>query len=155
MEKEQKGASSVGDADGNTQPVSRSQASLAKRSSLESTATTLPSYSEHAERPPIYNGTGMREGQSASRTSRPRPDVSGSSNPSGVSAAAISAVMATRSSENDKMHSKGPKKVDDWNKDSTFKGKLASMKGSTSKWNYFGADVEQYGNPFKKLGRKK
>lgn len=155
MEKEQKGAPSVGETDGDAQQASRSQASLAKRNGLGSTATSLPSYSEHAERPPTYSGASLRGGQGTSGTSRPIPDESGLSNPSGVSATAISAIMATRSSENDKMHSKGPKKVDDWNKDSTFKGKLASMKGSTSKWNYFGADVEQYGNPFKKLGRKK
>lgn len=153
MGNEQKCPPSIDDADGNTQPASGSQASLVKRSSLESAAITLPSYGEHAARPPTY--ASMRGEQSAYGPSKPRPGVSSPSNPSGVSAAAISAVMATGSSVNDKMHSKGPKKIDDWNKDSTFKGKLASMKGSTGKWNYFGADIEQYGNPFKRLGRKK
>ena len=63
--------------------------------------------------------------------------------------------MATSSSENDKMHSKRSKKVNDWNEDSTYKSRLAKMTGSGRNWNYFGADIEQYGNPFKRFGKKK
>jgi hypothetical protein len=55
----------------------------------------------------------------------------------------------------DKMHTTRPKKVEDYDEDPTYKGKLARMTGSTSKWNYFGHDIEQYGNPFKSLRRKK
>lgn len=124
---------------------------LDPRSSIESRATTLPSYREQTDQPPSYGAAKAPSGGS-STAEKPKPRAQPSGNP-GVSAAAISAVMATSSSENDKMHSKRPKKVDDWNKDSTYKGKLARMTGSTSKWNYFGADVGE--NPFKRFGRKK
>lgn len=121
------------------------------RRSMESRATTLPSYREQSDQPPSYGAAKAQSGEpSTSEKQKPRAQPTSSA---GVSAAAISAVMATSSSENDKMHSKRPKKVDDWNKDSTYKGKLARMTGSTSKWNYFGADVGE--NPFKRFGRKK
>lgn len=133
------------------------QSSPLPRGSLESTATTLPPYSEQSDQSPTYSRADLPSRQrnpargpvtqaSSSRASNPPP---------GVSAASISAIMATSSSENDKMHSKRSKKVNDWNEDSTYKSRLAKMTGSGRNWNYFGADIEQYGNPFKRFGRKK
>ncbi|KAM0700141.1 hypothetical protein Q7P36_000353 [Cladosporium allicinum] len=136
---------------------SRQQPSPPPRSSLESTATTLPSYKEQFDRPPTYSSAGMSSRQS-NPPAKPVPRASSgsiSNPPHGVSAASISAIMATSSSENDKMHSKRSKKVNDWNEDSTYKSRLAKMTGSGRNWNYFGADIEQYGNPFKRFGRKK
>jgi hypothetical protein len=131
-------------ADDSTSPTSRQQPSPIPRGSLESTATTLPSYSEQSDGPPTYSRAGMSS--TPNRASNP---------PHGASAASISAIMATSSSENDKMHSKRSKKVNDWNEDSTYKSRLAKMTGSGRNWNYFGADIEQYGNPFERFGRKK
>jgi len=136
-------------------PTQRS--SLIPRGSSESTSTTLPSYSEQSDQPPTYSRAGRSTRQSnppAEPVPRASPG-SASNPPAGVSAASISAIMATSSSENDKMHSKRSKKVNDWNEDSTYKSKLAKMTGSGRNWNYFGADIEQYGNPFKRFGRKK
>lgn len=121
------------------------------RSSLESTATTLPPYSQHSARPPSYNDAGIY-----ASCSTPSATTQSQSKPRGqpFSAASLSAVMATSSSSTDKMHSRsGSRKVDDWNEDSTYKSKLASMKGSsTRKWNYFGADIG--GNPFKRSSKR-
>lgn len=114
-------------------------ASLQPRSSLESTATTLPSYSKQSDQPPKYGSAGM-VGDRSTSSRQPKPQGQP------ISAASLSAVMATSSSSNDKMHSKRSKKVDDWNKDDTYKGKLSRMVGSTGKWNYFGSDIG--GNPF-------
>lgn len=145
----QEGQKQLNEAKPSTDTASEQRPSLAPRSSMESRATTLPSYREQADQPPRYSSsTSTRPGPSAQN---PRPRAPASS--SGVSAAAISAVMATSSSEHDKMHSKGTKKVDDWNKDNTYKGKLARMTGSSGKWNYFSADVGE--NPFKRFGKKK
>jgi hypothetical protein len=144
-------------AEKSTSSNSRQQPSLLPRSSLESTATTLPSYSEQPDQPPTYSRTGTSS-RPRNPPAQPQPRVTPSSAPNpphGVSAASISAIMATSSSENDKMHSKRSKKVNDWNEDSTYKSRLAKMTGSGRNWNYFGADIEQYGNPFKRFGRKK
>lgn len=120
------------------------------RASLESTATTLPPYREQPDRPSRYDSASVpTAGPHIDPKLQSRPQASSA----GVSAAAVSAVMATSSSENDKMHSKRSQKVDDWNKDFTYKGKLSRMTGSSGKWNYFGADVG--GNPFKGFGKKK
>lgn len=148
----------VNAAENNTSSTSEQRQSFHPRDSFESIATMLPSYSEQSAPPPSYSHS-----SSSSRQKRtvadfvPRATPNNASNPPhGVSAASISAVMATSSSENDKMHLKGSKKVDDWNEDSTFKSRLAKLNnGSGRNWNYFGADIEQYGNPFKRLGRKK
>jgi hypothetical protein len=147
----------VSQAEKSTSSSSVQRASLLPRSSLESTATTLPSYSEQSDRPPTYSRAGMSSTQKNS-TAEPLPRATpnrASNPPHGVSAASISAIMATSSSENDKMHSKRSKKVNDWNEDSTYKSRLAKMTGSGRNWNYFGADIEQYGNPLKRFGRKK
>ena len=147
----------VNAAEKSTSSNSRQQPSLLPRSSLESTATILPSYSEQSDQPPTYSraGTSSRPRNPPAQP-QPRATPSSASNPPhGVSAASISAIMATSSSENDKMHSKRSKKVNDWNEDSTYKSRLAKMTGSGRNWNYFGADIEQYGNPFKRFGRKK
>jgi hypothetical protein len=144
-------------ADDSTSPTSRQQPSPIPRGSLESTATTLPSYSEQSDGPPTYSRAGMSSRQ-AIPTAEPLPRATpnrASNPPHGASAASISAIMATSSSENDKMHSKRSKKVNDWNEDSTYKSRLAKMTGSGRNWNYFGADIEQYGNPFERFGRKK
>lgn len=147
----------VNEAETSTSSSSGQRAALPPRSSLESTATTLPSYSEQSDRPPTYSRVGMssRQGKTPAEP-LPRATPSSTSDPpAGVSAASISAIMATSSSENDKMHSKRSKKVNDWNEDSTYKSRLAKMTGSGRNWNYFGADIEQYGNPLKRFGRKK
>lgn len=123
-------------ADHSTDAKSAQRPSLRARSSLESTATTLPSYSKQPDQPPKYGSPGMVSG----RPNKPKPQGQP------ISAASLSAVMATSSSSNDKMHSKPSKKVDDWNKDHTYKGRLSRMMGSTGKWNYFGSDIG--GNPF-------
>lgn len=147
---ESTGANQTNEAGKSTDVSSKELQPSHAKSSMESTATSLPPYREQSIQPPRYSSKGLPSEQpSASREPKPRAQPSSS----GVSAAAISAVMATSSSENDKMHSKRTKKVDDWNKDNTYKGKLARMTGSERKWNYFGADVGE--NPFKRFGRKK
>jgi hypothetical protein len=103
---------------------------------------------------PKYNDAGIyatRPNPSTQPTRKPRSNPSPSNQP--ISAAALNAVMATSSSSTDKMHSKSSssRKVDDWNEDSTYKSRLASMVGNTRKWNYFGADIG--GNPFRRKKR--
>lgn len=129
------------------------------RTSLDSTATTLPSYSQQSDQPPRYTGSAssgqLGHGQGSKTRKAQTSQSNGANTPNGVSAAALNAIMATSSSEHDKMHSgRRSKKVDDWNEDHTYKGKLASRSGSSSKWNYFGVDIEQFGNPFKRSGKK-
>jgi hypothetical protein len=148
----------INTAEKSTSSSSRQQSSPLPRSSLESIATKLPSYSEQSTQPPTYSSSAGRSSRKSIPPAEPVPRASpgsASNPPHGVSAASISAIMATSSSENDKMHSKRSKKVNDWNEDSTYKSRLAKMTGSGRNWNYFGADIEQYGNPFKRFGRKK
>lgn len=130
--------------------------SLPTKSSLESTATTLPSYNEGSDRPPTYSNNNSPSGQPKS-TGNPRAaaHVPTASSSSGPNAAAVRAMFAPSDPRTDKMHTTRPKKVEDYDEDPTYTGKLARMTGSTSKWNYFGHDIEQYGNPFKSLRRKK
>jgi hypothetical protein len=133
-----------------TESVSKQQPYSSIRTSQESTATTLPSYNQSSTRPPTYSDAGIySKRQSHSNSSQPKPPTQP------FNAAAVNAIMATSSSSTDKMHSKrgSSRKVDDWNEDPTYKSRLASMVGSTRKWNYFGADIG--GNPFRRLGKKK
>lgn len=83
-------------------------------------------------------------------STQPKPRMNKNPSNQPISAAALNAVMATSSSSTDKMHSKpsNSRKVDDWNEDPTYRSRLASMVGSTRKWNYFGADIG--GNPFRR-----
>lgn len=130
--------------------------SLPSRSSLESTATTLPPYSEGSDRPPTYSSGSVPLSKSnAARKPKAQAPVSNASCSSGPNAAAVRAILAPSDPRTDKMHTTRPKKVEDYDEDPTYKGKLARMTGSTRKWNYFGHDIEQYGNPFKSLRRKK
>ncbi|KAG9562627.1 hypothetical protein KCU71_g7417, partial [Aureobasidium melanogenum] len=130
--------------------------SIPTRSSLESAATTLPTYNEGSDRPPTYSQSDLTLGQSTStRRSKAPAHISNASSSSGPNAAAVRAMFAPSDPRTDKMHTTRPKKVEDYDEDPTYKGKLARMTGSTSKWNYFGHDIEQYGNPFKSLRRKK
>jgi len=129
----------------------KQQPSLRIRPSTESTATSLPSYrEEHPNQPPAY---------SSAYTSRDTPTqakVEPSSAIPGPNAAAVRAILAPSSPSTDKMHSHHhhPKRVENWNSDPTYKGKVARLTGGSSrKWNYFGADVGP--NPFKSLGRRK
>lgn len=126
------------------------------RSSLESTTTILPPYNENPDRPRTRSDSSLPLGQSNS-TRRPKAKAHAfnASSSSGPNAAAVRAVFAPSDPRTDKMHTTRPKKVEDYDEDPTYKGKLARMTGSTSKWNYFGHDIEQYGNPFKSLMRKK
>jgi hypothetical protein len=144
-------------AEKSTSSSSKQQSPPLQRGSLESTATTLPSYGQQSDQLPLCSRAGRSSKQQNLPTEpMPRASSGSASNPpAGVSAASISAIMATSSSENDKMHSKRSKKVNDWNEDNTYKSRLAKMTGSGRNWNYFGADIEQYGNPFKRFGRKK
>lgn len=65
-------------------------------------------------------------------------------------------MLSTSSASTDKMHTHHQQRVEDWNEDPTYRQKVASKGGlSSSKWNYFGAEIGQYGNPFKSLSRKK
>lgn len=126
--------------------------SVLPRSSMESTATTLPTYSERPDQPPAYDSMSVRQAPSSTPPdSRLRATSSRNSQPSGPNAVAVSAMLATSSSSTDKMHSHHPKKVDDWNEDPTYKSKLASMTGSSRRWNYFGADIGP--NPFKRRSK--
>ena len=98
---------------------------------------------------PEYNDAGIYATRPTPSTqTKPRTNKNPSNQP--ISAAALNAVMATSNSSTDKMHSKpsSSRKVDDWNEDPTYKSRLASMVGSTRKWNYFGADIG--GNPFRR-----
>ena len=117
----------------------------------ESTSPTLLSYDPISNLAPKYNDAGIyatRPNPSTQPTSKPLAHPNPNHQP--VSAAALSAVMATSSSSTDKMHSQpsSSRRVDDWNEDPTYKSRLASMVGSTRKWNYFGADIG--GNPFRR-----
>ena len=131
---------------------SRDRKPILSKSSTESTAPTLLSYSEQSGQPSKYNDAGIY-----ARYSHPSAHSKPRANPQyqPVSASAVNAVMATSSSSTDKMHSQrsSSRKVDDWNEDPTYKSKLASMVGSTRKWNYFGADIG--GNPFRRSGGRK
>lgn len=130
--------------------------SIPTSSSLESSATTLPPYNEGSDRPPTYSSSDLPLGQSNSaRRSEAPTHVPNASSASGPNAAAVRTMLAPSDPRTDKMHTTRPKKVEDYDEDPTYKGKLARMTGSTSKWNYFGHDIEQYGNPFKSLRRKK
>ncbi|KAG9678098.1 hypothetical protein KCU99_g2308, partial [Aureobasidium melanogenum] len=130
--------------------------SIPTRSSLESTATTLPPYNEGSDQPPTYSGSDLPLGQSTSaRKTKAPAHVHNASSSDGPNAAAVRAMFAPSDPRTDKMHTTRPKKVEDYDENPTYKGKLARMTGSTSKWNYFGHDIEQYGNPFKSLRRKK
>jgi hypothetical protein len=151
-----KSAESMGSQDENkhlhrtTESVSIQQPSSSTRTSQESTTTTLPSYSQSSTGPPKYSDAGIYcKRQNPSNTSQAKPPTQP------FNAAAVNAVMATSSSGTDKMHSKrgNLRKVDDWTEDPTYKSRLASMVGSTRKWNYFGADIG--GNPFRRSGKKK
>ena len=135
-----------------TNPNTGDQLPSYARSSFSSTGPTLLSYDQESDRIPKYNDAGIYASRPNPST-QPKPRVSPSRQP--VSAAAVNAVMATSSSSTDKMHSQPPssRKVDDWNEDPTYKSKLASMVGSTRKWNYFGADIG--GNPFRRSSGKK
>ncbi|KAH0013787.1 hypothetical protein KCU78_g9014, partial [Aureobasidium melanogenum] len=129
--------------------------SLRTRSSLESTATTLPPYNESSDRPPTYNGSDLPLGQSTfTNRSKAPAHIPNTSSSDGPNAAAVRAMFAPSDPRTDKMHTTRPKKVEDYDEDPTYKGKLSRMTGSTSKWNYFGHDIGQYGNPFKSLRRK-
>ncbi|KAM0724323.1 hypothetical protein Q7P37_000205 [Cladosporium fusiforme] len=145
-EKQHDGLEKMTQAESAQRPFSPANA----RSSLEYKSSSVPFNRGKADHQlPRHQSTTSPSNTNDSGTARPK-----SQQPPGPSAAAISAVMATSSSENDKMHSKKrEKKVDDWSEDSTYKGKLARMTGSTRKWNYFGADIGE--NPFKRFGRKK
>ncbi|CAD0099587.1 unnamed protein product [Aureobasidium mustum] len=127
--------------------------SFATRSSLESTATTLPSYSGVSDQPPAYSGSALPS--SSAGKLKAQAHTSNASSSSGPNAAAVRAMFAPPDPRTDKMHTTRPKRVENYDEDPTYKGKLARMTGSTSKWNYFGHDIEQYGNPFKSLRRKK
>jgi hypothetical protein len=118
----------------------------------ENTAPALLSYDQQSDQPPKYNDAGIYATRQNPST-QPKPRLNSSNGP--VNAAAVNAVMATSSSSTDKMHSQPStsRKVDDWNADPTYQSRLASMVGSTRKWNYFGADVG--GNPFRRSGGKK
>lgn len=121
------------------------------RSSLDSTATELPAYRRHPDRPPSYNKSriydhwrNVSEGYAGPSNSKGRP----------FDATAVNAVLATSSSNTDKMHSKPSGRVEDWNEDSTYKSRLRKLgQGSSRKWNYFGADIG--GNPFRRSGKDK
>lgn len=135
---------------------------LAPRSSQESTATTttLPPYTERPAQPPSYNSSTNTDTTPAPRlnlTGTPLPlGATGPRPSSGPNAAAVSAMMSTSSSSNDRMHTRGAKKeAGYWDENPTLKQKLKESEGSTRTWNYFGADIEQYGGPFKRFGRKK
>jgi len=146
--------------DESTSSNSGPRPSLLQRASFESTATTLPPYSEQPVQPPSYSQSGAPSKKRltvADFVPHATPSSASSNQRHGVSAASVSAVMASSSSENDKMHSKrSSQKVDDWNEDPTFRARLAKLNnGSKRNWNYFGADIEQYGNPFGRFGRKK
>lgn len=116
------------------------------------TPSTLLSYDPTSNHSPKYNDAGIyatRPNPSTStQQTRPHPQPNPRNQP--ISAASQNAVMATSSSSTDKMHSQpsSSRKVDDWNEDPTYKSRLASMVGSTRKWNYFGADIG--GNPFRR-----
>jgi hypothetical protein len=134
----------------------QSSSSSSTRTRQESKAATLPSYSQQADRPPTYSDAGIysfRPNPSNNLESESRPQAKPPTQP--FNAAAVNAIMATSSSSTDKMHSKpgSSRKVDDWNEDPTYKSRLASLVGSTRKWNYFGADIG--GNPFRRSGKKK
>lgn len=140
--------------DKTTASSSESRPSLYSRSSLESTATTLPPYTHHSIRPPKYS-----EASPYMYSGRPNPANQSKSpaKPRGqpFNAASVNAVMATSSSSTDKMHSKRGtlRRVDDWNEDTTYKSRLASMVGiSSRRWNYYGADIG--GNPFRRSGKR-
>ena len=128
------------------------QSPAPSNSTTESTTPTLLSYDPSSSPPPKYNDAGIyatRPNPSTStQQTKPHPQPNPRNQP--VSAAALNAVMATSSSNTDKMHSQpsSSRKVDDWNEDPTYKSRLASMVGSTRKWNYFGADIG--GNPFRR-----
>lgn len=113
---------------------------------------TLLSYDPTSNHPSKYNDAGIYATRPNASTSnqqtRPHPQPNPRNQP--ISAASLTAVMATSSSSTDKMHSQpsSSRKVDDWNEDPTYKSRLASMVGSTRKWNYFGADIG--GNPFRR-----
>lgn len=127
--------------------------SVLSRSSIESTATTLPLYHERPDQPPSYSPASIRRADTSTpRDDRAQAKHSSVSQPSGPNAAAVSAMLATSSSSTDKMHSRHPSTVDDWNEDPTYKGKLARMTGSSRKWNYFGADIGP--NPFKRRSKQ-
>ncbi|KAK6008544.1 hypothetical protein QM012_000447 [Aureobasidium pullulans] len=132
------------------------QPSLSTRNSMESTATTLPPYCEGSDRPPKYSSSGLPlEYSRSAGLSKAQAHASDASSSSGPNAAAVRAMFAPSDPRTDKMHTTRPKKTENYDEDPTYKGKLARMTGSTSKWNYFGHDIEQYGNPFKSLRRKK
>lgn len=130
--------------------------SLPTRSSLESAATTLPSYDAGSGRPPAYNGSYLLSKQpNCARKPKAQAHTSNASSSSGPNAAAVGAMFAPSDPRTDKMHTTRLKRTEDYDEDPTYKGKLTRMTGSTSKWNYLGHDIEQYGNPFKSLRRKK
>lgn len=135
-----------------TNPNTEEQLPSHARSSFDSTAPTLLSYDQDSDRIPRYNDAGIYASRPNPSTQL-KPRASPSRQP--VGAAAVNAVMATSSSSTDKMHSQpsSSRKVDDWNEDPTYKSKLASMVGSTRKWNYFGADIG--GNPFRRSSGRK
>ncbi|GAB7332473.1 hypothetical protein MBLNU13_g04270t1 [Cladosporium sp. NU13] len=118
----------------------------------QSSTPSLLSYDAPPNLTPKYNDAGIyatRPNPSTStQQTKPHPQPNPRNQP--ISAASLNAVMATSSSSTDKMHSQplSSRKVDNWNEDPTYKSRLASMVGSTRKWNYFGADIG--GNPFRR-----
>ena len=135
--------------DKNTPPALQDPAPSPSDSTTKSTTPTLLSYDPSSKHPPKYNDAGIYATRpNPSIQSKPKPQPNPRNQP--VSAASLNAVMATSSSSTDKMHSQpsSPRRVDDWNEDPTYKSRLASMVGSTRKWNYFGADIG--GNPFRR-----
>jgi hypothetical protein len=133
-----------------TQPQSttnpdKSQEQSNTNATNKTTPPTLLSYDQPSKLAPKYNDAGIYATR-PNPSAQPKPPANPNKQP--VSAAALSAVMATSTSSTDKMHSQpsSSRKVNDWNEDPTYRSRLASMVGSTRKWNYFGADIG--GNPF-------